>query len=58
MATMVANAFKVGDVVMLNSGGPAMTITEVKDGFVVAVWFRDEYKLLDTFCNGSFYKVK
>lgn len=50
--------FKVGDVVMLNSGGPAMTITEVKDGFVVAVWFRDEYKLLDTFCNGSFYKVK
>jgi uncharacterized protein YodC (DUF2158 family) len=32
--------FKPGDVVMLKSGGPEMTVTGVKDGKVGAVWYR------------------
>jgi len=30
--------FKVGDVVMLKSGGPRMTVTAVKDGFATVTW--------------------
>lgn len=33
--------FKVGDVVMLNSGGPKMTVIDHHNGFVTAVWFSD-----------------
>lgn len=33
--------FKVGDVVMLNSGGPAMTVSEVNDQIVWTQWFTD-----------------
>lgn len=44
---------KVGDVVQLNSGGPAMTVTEVKTEYVYVQWFTDtsEPKL----CGDSLY---
>lgn len=33
--------FKLGDVVILKSGGPSMTVTEVRDSTVRAQWFDD-----------------
>jgi uncharacterized protein YodC (DUF2158 family) len=30
--------FKVGDVVTLNSGGPRMTVSAVKDDKITAIW--------------------
>jgi uncharacterized protein YodC (DUF2158 family) len=33
------NKFAVGDVVQLNSGGPQMTVEEVKGTVVSCVWF-------------------
>jgi len=49
----MADAFKAGDVVVLKSGGPKMTVTSVGDHYGVetawTVWFiKDEEK------NGSF----
>ena len=32
---------KVGDVVQLNSGGPLMTVVEVKDDSIRVYWFPD-----------------
>lgn len=39
-------SFKVGQVVRLNSGGPEMTVTDVKAGYVATAWFStgDEIK--------------
>lgn len=34
-------SFSVGDVVMLKSGGPALTVTEVGDDGVSVVWYAD-----------------
>jgi uncharacterized protein YodC (DUF2158 family) len=31
--------FKVGDVVMLKSGGPKMTVTEIANGMAGVAWF-------------------
>ena len=34
------NPFQIGDVVMLKSGGPAMTVSELgDDDQVISVWF-------------------
>lgn len=33
--------FKVGDVVALKSGGPEMTVSEVKDRVIWTQWFTD-----------------
>lgn len=39
-------SFRVGDVVQLKSGGPAMTVTEVNGTDVTCSWFvRDEPKI-------------
>ncbi len=53
--------FKVGDVIMLNSGGPAMTVTEIKGEYVCAAWFDEtsEPKLhSETLFFGTFQKIK
>lgn len=34
-------SFTVGDVVMLKSGGPALTVTEVGSEGVTVVWYAD-----------------
>lgn len=38
-------AFKVGDVVILNSGGPKMTVVEVQSSRVKVVWVDDDDSL-------------
>ena len=36
--------YKVGDVVILRSGGPAMTVIEIRaDGFIGARWFVNDH---------------
>ena len=34
--------FKVGDVVMLKSGGPVMTVKEVSPDDIFCTWFADD----------------
>ncbi len=41
--------FKVGDVVILKSGGPDMTISTVSDDGVHCIWFKDDNQI-----NGFF----
>jgi uncharacterized protein YodC (DUF2158 family) len=49
--------FKLGDVVILKSGGPEMTISEVKQsitdetftGYYICVWFKDKAVQTGTF---------
>lgn len=36
---MESKEIKANDVVLLKSGGPEMTVKEVKDGKAVCVWF-------------------
>lgn len=33
------NPFKIGDIVILNSGGPRMTVADVEDDLCSCVWF-------------------
>lgn len=42
---MSDEAFKVGDVVILNSGGPKMTVVEVHSSRVKVVWVDDDDNL-------------
>lgn len=39
MAAIISQNFKAGDVVVLKSGGPEMTITEVRVDYVSVVYF-------------------
>lgn len=40
------NNFKIGDVVQLKSGGPAMTVSETNDaGMVLCTWFNSQNEL-------------
>ena len=41
------NPFAPGDTVILKSGGPGMTVTEVSEGICKCTWF-DEKKTLHT----------
>ncbi|MET0395118.1 MAG: DUF2158 domain-containing protein [Chitinophagaceae bacterium] len=38
---MAQNTFNPGDVVKLNSGGPAMTVSRVDNGVVRCVWYNE-----------------
>lgn len=51
--------FKVGDVVLLKSGGPVMTIIEIRsDGYLAARWFTSEAELkYDAFDPKELIKV-
>lgn len=54
-------AFKIGDIVRLNSGGPAMTVTEIKNDYLSAQWFTQTAEpsvRSDTFYHGTVCKVK
>ncbi len=42
-------SFKVGDVVVLKSGGPEMTVSDQNKGFVTTVWFSDK-GIVEQFC--------
>lgn len=51
---------KVGDVVQLNSGGPVMTVTEVKSEYVSVYWFPDvpdPTLQSETLCHGTYQVV-
>lgn len=52
--------YKVGDIIRLNSGGPLMTISEVKSEYVSAQWFTDTaepHLKSDSFYLNTFKKV-
>ena len=50
--------FKVGDVVLYKSGGPAMTIIELRnDGFIAARWFANYELKYDAFDKKELLKV-
>jgi uncharacterized protein YodC (DUF2158 family) len=50
--------FAVGDVVILNSGGPKMTVAEVQPGQVRVVWVDDDDDLEAAwFPNACVYQV-
>ena len=48
---MENNTFKIGDVVILKSGGPHMTITHEQDenNYVECTWFVNGKKVIDEF---------
>jgi uncharacterized protein YodC (DUF2158 family) len=43
--------FKVGDVVVLKSGGPRMTVTAFEDGFAKVAWAN----AVEVICRDSFH---
>ncbi|MEJ1160782.1 YodC family protein [Prosthecomicrobium sp. N25] len=45
---MAAASIEPGDVVMLKSGGPAMTVIEVADNIVTCLWYADGEEVLRT----------
>jgi len=34
--------FEIGDVVMLKSGGPSMTVSAIQEDIVRCAWFKDD----------------
>lgn len=42
-----SDAFKIGDVVQLKSGGPRMTVTKAEIFYVTAAYFRADGSLFD-----------
>lgn len=46
-----AEPFKIGDTVMLRSGGPLMTVTNIIDWLVMVTWFEG-----NNVFNNSFHK--
>ena len=50
--------FQIGDVVMLKSGGPTLTVSEVgDDGQVICVWFVTAEPKKAVFTAGSLIKT-
>ena len=45
----MANDFKKGDVVVLKSGGPCMTVESINAGMIDCVWFLDKKTLRGSF---------
>jgi uncharacterized protein YodC (DUF2158 family) len=45
---MPGTTFEPGDVVMLRSGGPAMTVIEVAENIVTCLWYADGEEVLRT----------
>ncbi|KAA1057172.1 hypothetical protein FH063_001340 [Azospirillum argentinense] len=60
---MVAEEFKVGEVVQLKSGGPEMTVSwygvpmGAQEPSVVCIWFNGPTKLKDSFPPGTLTKL-
>jgi uncharacterized protein YodC (DUF2158 family) len=46
----------LGDVVQLKSGGPSMTVAEIKDDFAVCRWFDGNRECTNTFPLSSLHK--
>ncbi|MCB1764452.1 MAG: DUF2158 domain-containing protein [Candidatus Competibacteraceae bacterium] len=46
---LVTDDLKIGDVVMLKSGGPKMTVSDKEDNDVFCIWFDGDQKKRDTF---------
>lgn len=42
-------AFREGDVVILRSGGPRMTVEGYEDGLVICVWFEEKTRKSSAF---------
>lgn len=52
----MSEAFKVGDVVILKSGGNVMTVEETEDGYVSCVWSDGKKVDRSTFPSGTLEK--
>lgn len=37
--------FELGDVVRLKSGGPEMTVVDLREGFVLCMWYSEERRM-------------
>lgn len=49
----------VGSIVILRSGGPAMTVVEIReDGFINARWFANDELKYDAFSKYELVKVE
>ncbi|CAJ0561823.1 TPA: DUF2158 domain-containing protein [Proteus mirabilis] len=49
--------FNIGDVVVLKSGGPKMTVSEVRnDNYVTCVWFEDKQTHTQAFVSETLEK--
>jgi uncharacterized protein YodC (DUF2158 family) len=49
--------FKIGDVVILNSGGPSMTVTSVSDKSVSVRWFKADATYFDDVFDNNTIKL-
>lgn len=50
---MNENKFKNGDVVVLPSGSPALTVTDVSDNLVGVIWYHEPS---NEFCTDQFHE--
>jgi uncharacterized protein YodC (DUF2158 family) len=54
----MAEKFKVGDVVQLNSGGPKMTVTKIDDEYVNTTWFAGDERMDGSFPSDTLSAVR
>lgn len=53
----MADGFKPGDVVRLKSGGPKMTVAEIREGRVLCQWFTGDKREIAGFEPATLVKV-
>lgn len=54
----MSKTFKVGDVVELKSGGPAMTVFSIDDALVYAAWYDEGKYHTETFYAATLRKIE
>ena len=54
----MSKILKVGDVVELKSGGPAMTVFSIDDALVYAVWYDEDQYHTETFYAATLRKIE
>lgn len=50
--------FKIGDIVLLKSGGPIMTVQSIKDETIYCTWFDDNNIRKQEYFNTETLKLK
>lgn len=54
----MSKILKVGDVVELKSGGPAMTVFSINDALIYAVWYDEGQYYKETFYADALRKIE